>query len=303
MNTFLISKNKAFHSIYSPHQDDISKTQLLHRSTSLSATFDDTNLVSAAGLIPSMALAVSTGLAELANRWLTLSGYFGANAGLKVTALVAGMLAGADSIDDMAVLHHGGMEKLFVGTYAPSTLVSFLRAFTFGHARRLDAVASPWLVNVEKTAPIVAGIDDNALVDIDDTIKEVDEYHKRGRGYGHSGVSGLNALIGIVSTTSSAPIIIGSRDREAPGNPSCSTRAGSTRSSPPAPWTQCAPTKPTGTTRSSSKSTPTSKTVPWRTCRRANSPLTPPGWCWPRSRSTSPAPPAARRAPARAATV
>ena len=73
--------------------------QLFHRSTSLSATFDDTNLVSAAGLVPAMRLAVSTGLGELASRWLTLPGYFGANAGLKVTALVAGMLAGADSID------------------------------------------------------------------------------------------------------------------------------------------------------------------------------------------------------------
>ena len=92
--------------------------QLFHRSTSLSATFDDTNLVSAAGLVPAMRLAVSTGLGELASRWLTLPGYFGANAGLKVTALVAGMLAGADSIDDMALLRHGGMKKLFVGTYA-----------------------------------------------------------------------------------------------------------------------------------------------------------------------------------------
>ena len=71
--------------------------------------------MSTAGLVPAMALAVSTGLTELANRWLTLPGCFGANAGLKITALVAGMLAGADSIDDMALLRHGGMKKLFVG--------------------------------------------------------------------------------------------------------------------------------------------------------------------------------------------
>jgi len=194
--------------------------QLFHRSTFLSATFDDTNLVSAAGLVPAMALAVSTGLAELANRWLTLPGYFGANAGLKVTALVAGMLAGADSIDDMALLRHGGMKKLFVGTYAPSTLGSFLRAFTFGHVRQLDAVASRWLVNVAQVAPIVTGINDYALVDIDDTIKEVHGYQKQGSGYGYSGVRGLNALIGIVSTQTTAPIIIGSRLRKgAAGSP------------------------------------------------------------------------------------
>lgn len=119
-----------------------------------------------------------------------MPGYFGANAGFKVTALVAGMLAGADSIDDMALLRHGGMKKLFVGTYAPSTLGSFLRSFTFGHVRQLDAVAWRWLVNVAKTAPIVAGIDDYALVDIDDTIKEVHGYQKQGSGYGYSGFAG-----------------------------------------------------------------------------------------------------------------
>lgn len=194
--------------------------QVFHRSNRLSASFDDTNLVSSAGLVPAMVLAASTGLGELANRSLTLPGYFGANAGSKVTALVAGMLAGADSIDDMALLRHGGMKKLFAGAYAPSTLGSFLRAFTFGHVRQLDAVAWRWLVTVAKKAPIVAGIDDYALVDIDDTIKEVHGYQKQGSGYGYSGVRGLNALIAIVSTTLSAPIIIGSRLRKgAAGSP------------------------------------------------------------------------------------
>jgi len=158
--------------------------QLFHRSSSVSATFDDTNLVSAAGLVPAMALAVKTGLGELADAWLSLPGYFGANAGVKVTALVAGMLAGADSIDDMALLRHGGMKKLFVGTYAPSTLGSFLRSFAFGHVRQLDAVAWRWLVNVAAVTSITTGIDDYALVDIDDTIKEVHGYQKQGSGYG-----------------------------------------------------------------------------------------------------------------------
>ena len=194
--------------------------QLFHRNTSLSATFDDTNLVSAAGLIPAMALALKTGLGELTDEHLQLPGYFGANAGLKVTALVAGMVAGADSIDDMALLRHGGMKKLFVGAYAPSTLGSFLRAFTFGHVRQLDATAWRWLVSVAAAAPIVAGIDEYALVDIDDTIKEVHGYQKQGSGYGYSGVRGLNALIGIVSTPSAAPVIIGSRLRRgATGSP------------------------------------------------------------------------------------
>ncbi len=69
----------------------------------------------------------------------------GANAGLKVASPVAGMVAGADSIDDMALLRHGGMRRLFAGVYEPSTLGSFLRSFTFGHVRQLDAVASRFL--------------------------------------------------------------------------------------------------------------------------------------------------------------
>ena len=89
--------------------------QLFHSSSRLSATFDDANLVAAAGLVPAMALAVRTGLGDLADAWLTLPGYFGANAGLKVTALVAGMLAGADSIDDMSLLRHGGAEEAVRG--------------------------------------------------------------------------------------------------------------------------------------------------------------------------------------------
>jgi hypothetical protein len=57
------------------------------------------------------------------------------------------MVAGADSIDDLALLRHGGMKGLFTACYAPSTLGSFLRAFTFGHVRQLDAVASRFLTN------------------------------------------------------------------------------------------------------------------------------------------------------------
>lgn len=83
------------------------------------------------------------------------------------------------------------------------------RAFTFGHVRQLDALAARWLVNVAAVAPIASGIDDYAVVDIDDTIKEVHGYRKQGSGYGYSGVRGLNALIGILSTPTAAPVIRG----------------------------------------------------------------------------------------------
>lgn len=93
--------------------------QLFHISASLSVTFDETDLVSATGLASVMALAVAvkTRLGDLTDRRLRVPGYFGANAGLKVTGLVTEMLVGADPIDGMAILHHGEMKKLFVGAF------------------------------------------------------------------------------------------------------------------------------------------------------------------------------------------
>jgi hypothetical protein len=155
-----------------------------------------------------MALGAKKGLGTLVDEWVKLSGYFGANIGLKALALVAGMLTGADSIEDMAVLRHGALRKLFEGTYAPSTLGSFLRAFTFGHVRKLDAAASRRLQNLAAVTPIMARIDDLALVDIDDTIKGVHGHQKQGAGFGYSGVPSLNALFATISTGPAAPIII-----------------------------------------------------------------------------------------------
>ena len=102
-----------------------------------------------------MALAQRAGLADLVSATLTLKATGGVNAHLKVPALVAGMVAGADSIDDMDLLRHGGMGRLFTGVRAPSTLGTFLRTFTFGHVRQLDAVASRFLISLAKNAPIL----------------------------------------------------------------------------------------------------------------------------------------------------
>jgi len=82
----------------------------------------------------------------------------GANAGVKVTSLVAGMAAGADSIDDMAVLRHGRMGRVFTRAYAPSTLGQFLRAFTFGHVRvRREAPTTRVEVRDLRRRPVAAG--------------------------------------------------------------------------------------------------------------------------------------------------
>ena len=124
--------------------------QLSHTPRAVSAVFDDPNLVSAAGLVPIVALAEQAGLRSLADEHLSVPTDKGANAGLKVASLVAGMVAGADSIDDLGLLRHGGMSRVFERAYAPSTLGSFLRAFTFGHVRQLDAVASRFLTGLAR---------------------------------------------------------------------------------------------------------------------------------------------------------
>ena len=168
------------------------------------AGFDDPNLVSCAGLAPVLHLAERAGLQRLIGEHVELGKAGGVNAHLKIPALVAGMVAGADSIDDMALLRHGAMRRLFAGVRAPSTLGTFLRSFTFGHVRQLDAVASRLLVNLAGEAPLLPGADELAYVDADDTLRRTYGYAKQGAGCGYTGVKGLNALLAIVSTPSAA---------------------------------------------------------------------------------------------------
>ena len=201
--------------------------KLSHTRCATAAVFDDPNLVSVAGLVSVLALAQRAGLADLAGVHVSVPGDKGANAGLKVASLVAGMVAGADSIDDMALLRHGGMGRVFARAYAPSTLGSFLRAFTFGHVRQLDAVASRFLTALAAQAPQVLGEGTGArvLVDVDDTIIEVHGYAKQGAGFGYSGVRGLNALVATATTTNSAPVVVAQRLRKG----SCGSPRGAKR--------------------------------------------------------------------------
>jgi hypothetical protein len=174
--------------------------------------------MSCAGLVPAVALAQRAGLVELAGRHLSVPGGAGVAAGAKVTGLVAGMVAGADSITGMDLLRHGGMGRLFDGVRAPSTLGTFLRAFAFGHVRQLDAVAARFLAGLARHAPIISVGEPVTYLDIDDTIRSTFGYSKQGAGYGYSGVKGLNALLAIVSTASSAPVIVATRLRKGSAN-------------------------------------------------------------------------------------
>jgi hypothetical protein len=185
-----------------------------HALPAISVRFDDPNLVSCAGLAPVMALAQRCGLHALVATLLTVGGAGGVNAVVKVPALIAGMVAGADSIDDMDLLRHGGMRRLFTGIRAPSTLGTFLRCFTFGHVRQLDAVAARFLARLAGSTPLLPGAATVTYVDVDDTVREVHGYAKQGVGYGYSRVKGLNALLATVSTPLAAPVIAATRLRK-----------------------------------------------------------------------------------------
>jgi hypothetical protein len=163
-------------------------------------------------------LAHRAALGELAAGHLSVPGGPGHAAGLKVSALVAGMVAGADSIEDMDLLRHGAMRRLFVGVRAPSTLGTFLRAFRFGHVRQLDAVAARFAAGLARHAPVIATHAEVTYLDIDDTVRSTYGYAKQGAGYGYSGVKGLNALLATVCTATTSPVIVATRLRKGSAN-------------------------------------------------------------------------------------
>jgi hypothetical protein len=204
--------------------------RLSHTRTVAAAVFDEPNLVSAAGLVPVLALAGRCGLQELADEHLTVPTDKGAHAGAKVASLVAGMVAGADSIDDMALLRHGAMGKMFDRLYAPSTLGSFLRCFRFGHVRQLDAIAARFLAGLAEHTDLLDGTDASAdpglvFVDVDDTVVPVHGHAKQGAGFGYNQIRGLNALLATVTTPGAAPVIVAQRLRRG----SCASARGGRR--------------------------------------------------------------------------
>lgn len=170
--------------------------RLLHPSVALRAAFDDPSLVACAGLVPVMRLAQDAGLHELVGRAVRLPGSVGSNPAGKVAAIVAGMAAGPDSIDGLDVVRHGGMSTLFGDVYAPSTLGSFLRTFTFGHVRQLQSAAAGLLVNLAGAVPsLLRQPDVLTFVDVDAVLRRVYGKAKQGTAFGHAKVSGYDVRL------------------------------------------------------------------------------------------------------------
>jgi hypothetical protein len=186
--------------------------------------FDDSNLVSFAGLAPVMALAERAGLSELVGERVrfraTAVKSAGVNPAGKLTSIIAGMAAGADCIDDLDVVRSGGMKQIFGGVYAAATLGQLLREFTHGHSLQLASVARTHLINLVGHSDLLPGLDRQAFIDIDSLLRPVYGHAKQGASYGHTKIAGrqilrkgLSPLITTISTSEGAPVVAGIRLR------------------------------------------------------------------------------------------
>ncbi len=194
-----------------------------------SAVFDEDNLVSCAGLVPVMTLAEQAGLTRLLDNKIHItepkikSG--SANPAPKLATLIASMCAGADYIDDVGLVRAGGMNSLFTRVYAPSTVGTLLREFTFGHARQLDSVLTEHLAGLCQRVDLLPGSGVRAFVDIDSLVRPVYGHAKQGASYGHTKIAGkqvlrkgLSPLVTTLSTDTAAPVVTGIRLRAGKSN-------------------------------------------------------------------------------------
>ncbi len=189
-----------------------------HTAGAVDVVFDDPNLIGDAGLVPVVALAEQIGLPGLVAEHVAISGAAnsaGANPVAKVMSLVAGMVTGADSIADVDRLRQTGNNLVFDEIRAPSTLGSFLRAFTHGHVQQLNAVLRKAVVALAQRVLLLPGADEVVFVDLDSTHRQVYGYQKQGVAVGRlKGRKTLHPLIAIASTPIARPVMVGIRLRK-----------------------------------------------------------------------------------------
>ena len=160
----------------------------------IEVVFDDERVVSDAGVMLAATLAERLGIEQLVEECVHL-GVKGAasRAGRKVVALIYAMVLGADSIEDCQVLRAGRTGRLLGGWIAaPSTLGTFLRAFTFGHVRQLDRVLAETLTRAW-TAGAGPGTE-RLTIDVDSFVGEVHGYRKQGAAFGYTRKSGYHPI-------------------------------------------------------------------------------------------------------------
>lgn len=170
-------------------------TRVSQRIDRVDVIFDDANLVANAGLLLVATLSERLGLEMLIDSTVRLIGRVGGvRPGRKVLTLVHAMIAGASHIDHADLLRAGSTGAVLGHrVMAPSTLGTFLRAFTFGHVRQLEAVIGHALGRAWAAG---AGPGDGPLViDIDSTICEVAGKHKQGAGFGYTHALGYHPIL------------------------------------------------------------------------------------------------------------
>jgi hypothetical protein len=163
--------------------------------------FDDERVVANAGVLLPALLAARLGIEALVDRTVDLGDRVGAaNPGRKVMTLVSAMALGADCVDDCDVLRSGHTRAVLGhGVSAPSTIGTFLRAFTFGHVRQLDRVMAGCL---QRAWAAGAGPgNERLIVDVDSFVGEVYGYGKQGAGYGYTHKRGYHPIVATRSQT------------------------------------------------------------------------------------------------------
>ncbi|MEV6868694.1 IS1380 family transposase [Streptosporangium subroseum] len=199
--------------------------RLFHASAKTHAIFDEERVIAYAGLEPVMRLAERCGLTALTSEYVTIADRLGVNTPLKLASIVAGMACGADSIDELDVLRHDGMDKLFDEIRAPSTLGSFLRTFTWGNVRQLEKAGRTLLTRPAVHTPLLPGKEVLAFLDVDSMRRRTYGYAKQGSAFGHTKIGGktvlvrgLNVLLTTLSTPLAAPVVCGTRLRGGSAN-------------------------------------------------------------------------------------
>jgi len=158
--------------------------------------FDDERVVSDAGIALVATLARRLGVEGLVERCVRprRDRPGASSAGRKVIALVYAMALGADCIDDCELLRAGRTRRLLGGWLpAPSTLGTFLRAFTFGHVRQLDRVLGEALRRAWQAGAGPGA--ERLVVDVDSFIGEVHGYGKQGTAFGYKRRRGCHPIL------------------------------------------------------------------------------------------------------------
>ncbi len=152
-----------------------------------------------------MRLADAAGLDRLAARHVSVGGPQAAGTPLKIGCLVTGMLMGADSTDDMNVLRDCGLHHVLAEVRAPSTPGSFLRAFSHGSVRQLDAVHRRLLAGLAARAPLLPGKDMLACPGIDACQRRVYGVTRQGAAFGAAKIQGKVVSVRGLNLLASCP--------------------------------------------------------------------------------------------------